>query len=223
MPKALIIGGHGKIALLATPKLIARGFDVTSLIRKPEQVPDIDALGATPLVRDLTSLSGDDWDELLAGFDVVIWSAGAGGGSPERTYAVDRDAALTVIGSLERLHARGVTPRYLNVSYVGATTHTVPDDDSFFPYADAKKTVDERLNSTTGLDVAILGPTALTSEPATGWSPVNTREHPEWTTTTSRDLVAEVIAELAARDTLPTDRTIEFLDGDRPVSEIGLG
>ena len=222
MSDALIIGGHGKVALLAAPKLIDRGFAVTSMIRKPEQSEDIEALGATPLVLDLTRVTPDEWDALLARFDVVIWSAGAGGGAPERTYAVDRDAALAVIDSLERLRDAGKAPRYLNVSYVGATKHSVPEDDSFFPYADSKKTVDDRLNSTEGLDYAILGPAALTLEPASGWAPVDAAtENPEWSTETSRDLVAEVIAELAARDTLPENRTVEFIDGPNPVSEIG--
>jgi nucleoside-diphosphate-sugar epimerase len=222
MSDALIIGGHGKVALLATPKLIDRGFAVTSVIRKPEQSEDIEALGATPLVLDLTRITPDAWDALLGRFDVVIWSAGAGGGAAERTYAVDRDAALAVIASLERLRDAGKAPRYLNVSYVGATKHSVPEDDSFFPYADAKKIVDDRLNSTTGLDYAILGPAALTLEPSTGWAPVDAAaDDPEWSTETSRELVADVIAELAARETLPADRTVEFIDGPTPVSEIG--
>ncbi|MGO3787283.1 MAG: NAD(P)H-binding protein [Corynebacterium variabile] len=222
MSDALIIGGHGKVALLAAPKLIDHGFAVTSLIRKPEQAEDIEALGATPLVLDLAQLTPDEWDALLVRFDVVIWSAGAGGGAPGRTYAVDRDAALAVIDSLERLRDAGKAPRYLNVSYVGATKHSVPEDDSFFAYADSKKTVDDRLNGTEGLDYAILGPAALTLEPSNGWAPVDAAaENPEWSTETSRELVADVIAELAARDTLPEDRTVEFIDGPNPVSEIG--
>ncbi|MGP5643029.1 NAD(P)H-binding protein [Corynebacterium variabile] len=222
MSDALIIGGHGKVALLAAPKLIDHGFAVTSLIRKPEQAEDIEALGAIPLVLDLTQLTPDEWDALLVRFDVVIWSAGAGGGAPGRTYAVDRDAALAVIDSLERLRDAGKAPRYLNVSYVGATKHSVPEDDPFFAYADSKKTVDDRLNGTEGLDYAILGPAALTLEPSNGWAPVDAAaENPEWSTETSRELVADVIAELAARDTLPENRTVEFIDGPNPVSEIG--
>jgi hypothetical protein len=173
-------------------------------------------------VLDLTRITPDAWDALLGRFDVVIWSAGAGGGAAERTYAVDRDAALAVIDSLERLRDAGKAPRYLNVSYVGATKHSVPEDDSFFPYADAKKIVDDRLNSTTGLDYAILGPAALTLEPSTGWAPVDAAaDNPEWSTETSRELVADVIAELAARETLPADRTVEFIDGPTPVSALG--
>ena len=219
MSDALIIGGHGKVALLAAPKLIDRGFAVTSLIRKPEQSEDIEALGATPLVLDLTQLTPDEWDALLVRFDVVIWSAGAGGGAPGRTYAVDRDAALAVIDSLERLRDAGKTPRFINVSYLGATHHLVPESDSFFPYADAKKTVDDRLNSTEGLEYLILGPSALTLEPAVGYA-IPTPGLPREDSHTSRELVAEIITVFADRRSLPRERTVEFVDGYLPAGEI---
>lgn len=219
MPRALIIGGHGKVALLAAPKLGDRGFEVTSVIRDPAQSSDIEATGAAPLVLDITQVTPEEWDTLLAGFDVVVWSAGAGGGAPARTYAVDRDAALAVIDSLERLRDAGTAPRYINVSYLGATHHSVPEEDSFFPYADAKKTVDDRLNVTTGLDYVILGPSALTLEPAVGYA-TPTENLPREDSHTSRELVADVITEFAGRDSLPADRTVEFVDGYLPVSEI---
>ncbi|MGO1950065.1 MAG: NAD(P)H-binding protein [Mycobacteriaceae bacterium] len=220
MTSVLIIGGHGKVGLLATPKLVDRDFEVTSLIRNPDQAQEIEALGATPLVRDVTKLTGEEWDALLSRFSVVVWTAGNGGrGGADVTYAVDRDAALAVVDSLERLRDAGKAPRYLNVSYLGATTHSVPEDNSFFPYADAKKTVDDRLNSTEGLDYLILGPTALTEEPSTGVAAAGTPEA-EGVTTSSRDLVADVLTEFAGRDELPSERTVEFVDGKGSVSEL---
>ena len=65
--KVLIIGGHGKVAQLTTSRLIRAGMDVTSLIRNPDQAPDIEALGSTPFIRDLTALSADDWAQQLKG------------------------------------------------------------------------------------------------------------------------------------------------------------
>lgn len=64
--KVLYIGGHGKVGLLAAPKLVDANLTVHSLIRNPDQVSDIEALGATAVVRDLTELSVEDWAELLA-------------------------------------------------------------------------------------------------------------------------------------------------------------
>ena len=43
----------------------------------------------------------------------------------------------------------------------------MPDDNAFFPYADAKLAADQHLRGT-GLDWTILGPGALTDAPATG-------------------------------------------------------
>lgn len=219
MPSTLIIGGHGKVARLAAPMLGDLGFSVTSVIRDRAQSADIEATGATPLVLDITEVTPEEWDTLLAGFDVIVWSAGAGGGAPERTYAVDRDAALAVIDSLERLRDAGKTPRFINVSYLGATHHQVPESDSFFPYADAKKTVDDRLNSTEGLEYLILGPSALTLEPAVGYATPTTNLPPE-DSHTSGELVAEIITVFADRNSLPGDRTVEFVDGYLPASEI---
>ena len=219
MPSTLIIGGHGKVARLAAPMLGDLGFSVTSVIRDRAQSADIEATGATPLVLDITEVTPEEWDTLLAGFDVIVWSAGAGGGAPERTYAVDRDAALAVIDSLERLRDAGKTPRFINVSYLGATHHQVPESDSFFPYADAKKTVDDRLNSTEGLEYLILGPSALTAEPAVGYA-VPSESLPREASHTSRELVAEIITVFADRSSLPRERTVEFVDGYLPASEI---
>ena len=77
--KVLYIGGHGKVGLLAAPKLVDANLTVHSLIRNPDQVADVEALGATAVVRDLTELSVEDWVELLADYDVVVWGAGNGG------------------------------------------------------------------------------------------------------------------------------------------------
>ncbi|WP_312800880.1 NAD(P)H-binding protein [Corynebacterium variabile] len=111
------------------------------------------------------------------------------------------------------------SPRFINVSYLGATHHRVPESDSFFPYADAKKTVDDRLNSTEGLEYLILGPSALTLEPAVGYA-IPTPGLPREDSHTSRELVAEIITVFADRRSLPRERTVEFVDGYLPAGEI---
>src|SRR3954463_11417283 len=91
MSRVTIIGGHGKVALLAAPLLVADGHDVTSVVRNPEHVADVEATGATAAVLDVEHASTDEIAELLRGSDVVVWSAGAGGGGPETAYAGGRD------------------------------------------------------------------------------------------------------------------------------------
>ncbi|RAF02050.1 NAD-dependent dehydratase, partial [Burkholderia multivorans] len=41
--RVVILGGHGKVALLAAPKLTAAGFAVDSVIRNPDQAADVEA------------------------------------------------------------------------------------------------------------------------------------------------------------------------------------
>jgi Trk K+ transport system NAD-binding subunit len=50
MSRVLIIGGHGKVALLAAPLLVSDGHEVTSVVRNPEHVADVEATGATAAV-----------------------------------------------------------------------------------------------------------------------------------------------------------------------------
>ncbi len=219
--KALYIGGHGKVGLLATPKLVDANLDVHSLIRNPNQVPDIEALGATPVLRDLTEISEEQWAELLGDYDVVVWGAGNGGrAGADVTWAVDRDAALASIAGMEKLAAEGKNaPAYIMISYMGATTNTTdPADEAWYAYVESKKSVDKKLNST-DLNYLILGPAALTEEPSRGITVVEDNSELTGDKHTSRDLVADVVAELASREILPAS-PLEFIDGAGSVKDI---
>ncbi|PYI67805.1 NAD-dependent dehydratase [Arthrobacter livingstonensis] len=211
MGKVMIIGGHGKIALLLAPLLKADGWDVSGVIRNATQIDDVAAAGATAVVHDVVSSSVAELAELMAGCDAVVWSAGAGGGSAERTYAVDRDAAIR---SMEAAGEAGV-PRYVMVSYLGAgADHGVPPEDGFFAYAEAKAAADQHLRGT-GLSWTILAPGALTLDEPTGTitTHINTQSR-----NTSRGNVALVAAAVLNRpDTVR--RTIEFTDGPVPIGQ----
>ena len=210
--KVLIIGGHGKVGQLTTSRLIAAGMDVTSLIRNPDQAPDVEALGATPFIRDLTGLGVDDWATQLRGYDVTIWTAGKDGASA--TYAIDRDGALTCIDALEKLQSEGVTPpRLLMVSYLGSLEHGIDPEDSFYPYADSKEAVDRRLLDS-DLEFLILAPARLTLEPAGGLEVVDNVRPQDESVTTSRELVAKVLVEMSTRETLPERQILPFVDSD---------
>ena len=207
-----IVGGHGKVALRAARILSEAGAEVYSVIRNPDHAEDVRAAGATPVVADVEKLDDDEFREVLRGSGSVVWSAGAGGGNPERTYAVDRDAAIR---SMDACVAEGVE-RYVMVSYDGAgPDHGVPEDSSFFPYAEAKAAADAHLRET-DLKWTILGPGALTDEP--GGESIGVGDDKSEDRKTSRDVVADVIAAVLRRpDTI--GRTIDFSDGDTPIGE----
>ncbi|WP_426226294.1 SDR family oxidoreductase [Pseudarthrobacter sp. DSP2-3-2b1] len=211
MTRIAIIGGHGKVALHLSTLLTGEGHSVTSIIRNPDHAADVAATGATPSVLDIENSTTAEIAGALRGHDAVVWSAGAGGGSPERTYAVDRDAAIR---SMDAAAEAGVG-RYVMVSYLGARReHGVPEDHSFFAYAEAKAAADEYLRGTE-LAWTILGPGALTDKPGTGLIEVDPL--PEGGQETSRSNTASVAA--AVLDLPETaGRTIEFRDGTLPIA-----
>lgn len=216
MSAVVIIGGHGKIALRLARILSGRGDRVTSIIRDPQQSSDIVSAGAHPVVLDVEHCGLAEFAEALSGHDAVVWAAGAGGGDPARTDAVDRAAAIE---SMQAAQRAGVS-RYVMVSYFGAgPDHGVPADSSFYPYAEAKSAADARLTAS-GLDATIVRPSRLTDESGSGAIDVNTVAAPLDKGEVSRDNVAEVIAAaLVMPSTVGT--IVEFNDGASPV-EVAL-
>lgn len=206
-----LFGGHGKVALLLSPMLVERGDTVSAVFRNPDHFGDVRETGAEPVLVDIENLDVAALASVVTGHDAVVWSAGAGGGSPERTRAVDRDAAIRSMQAAERAGIR----RYVMVSYLGARPdHGVPHDNPFFAYAEAKAAADAYLKES-DLDWTILGPSTLTLDPPTGRIEVGddlpARQMP-------RADVAAVIAETLRRDDT-IGRFIGFNTGEQPIAE----
>ena len=205
-----VIGGHGKVALLAAPLLAEAGHVVHAVIRSPEQQAEVEARGAQPVLADIEALDAGGWEDLLRGKDAVIWTAGAGGGNPQRTYAVDRDAAIASMDAAARVGAR----RYVMVSYFGAgPEHGVAQDSSFFPYAEAKAAADQHLRGTE-LDWTILAPSGLTLEEPTGRIDTEASKGGQ----VSRANVARVIA-ASLEHPQAVGQFIAFNDGETDVDQ----
>ena len=213
--RTTIIGGHGKVALRLARLLTGTGHEVTSWVRNPGHVADVEGTGARALVADVERLDVDEMAARLSGQDAVVWSAGAGGGDPARTYAVDRDAAIRSVAAAE---AAGVG-RYVMVSYFyRRPEHGVPPDSSFFPYAEAKAAADSFLRGS-GLAWTILGPSRLTDAPGTG--SIEVAEPGSSTVgpgSVSRDDVAAVAAYVLEHPGT-VGRTIDFNNGAVAVAE----
>jgi uncharacterized protein YbjT (DUF2867 family) len=165
---------------------------------------------ALPLVLDLEARSDDALRHAVAGYDALVWSAGAGGGDASRTYAVDRDAAIRTMDAAE---AAGVR-RFVMVSWIGSVPdHGVDPDSSFFAYADAKLAADDHLRGS-GLAWTILGPGTLTLDPPTGRIDV----HPGPDASVPRaDVAAAVVG--ALDDDATVGEFIRFGSGDVPIAE----
>ncbi|MEA5454073.1 SDR family oxidoreductase [Sinomonas sp. JGH33] len=211
MARIAVIGGHGKVALLLEPLLAARGDAVTAIIRNRDHTTAVAAAGAHPVVADVETLDTAGIAELLAGHNAVVWSAGAGGGNPARTYAVDRDAAIRSMDAAEQAGVK----RYVMVSYLGARAdHGVPPEHSFFPYAEAKAAADDHLRHT-DLDWTIVAPSALTLDPGTGR--IDLADHANSSRVSRADVAAVVAAVLETPGTI--GKFVGFNQGHTPIAE----
>lgn len=218
MSRIAIVGGHGKIALLLSEQLQAAQHEVTSFVRNHEHDSDVSAAGGQPVLLDIEKSTTEEIAAQLRGHDAVVFSAGAGGGKPERTQAVDRDAAIRCVDAA----AQAGVNRFLMVSFFGATvSHELPEENDFYAYAQAKGEADDYLRSS-DLQYVIVGPSGLTTEEPTGQIDVYSR--PDAMSgagkgaETSRGNVALVLAALVDA-TAATRTTIDFTDGSTPIDQ----
>ncbi|XVV13915.1 SDR family oxidoreductase [Actinoplanes sp. CA-131856] len=206
--RVLVVGGHGKVARLLLPRL----DEATTVFRNADHTAEVAATGAKPVVFDVERASVEEMATLFEGHDAIVWSAGAGGGDPARTYAVDRDAAIRSMDAA----ARAGVDRYVMVSYFGAgPEHGVPPENGFFPYAEAKAAADTHLRESR-LNWTILGPSALTDAAGTGR--IETAEQGATSGSVSRDDVAAVVVEVLGEPSTH-GRTINFNNGATPIPE----
>jgi len=163
--RVVIAGGHGKIALLLTARLAARGDTVMGIVRNPDHVDDVRAAGGDAVVVDLEQVGVDEVAAVLVGADVVVFAAGAGPGSgTARKDTVDRGAAVLVADAAETAEVL----RFLQVSAMGLDRADDPGTDEVFATYLRAKDAAERDLMARRLEWTILRPGRLTDEPATG-------------------------------------------------------
>lgn len=83
--RVLLLGGHGKVSLHLTPLLLAKNWDLTSVVRNPAHEEEIIKLGDNQpgkvdvLIESLENVkSENDAQKVLDKVkpDIVVWSAG---------------------------------------------------------------------------------------------------------------------------------------------------
>lgn len=158
--RIVIAGGHGQIALRLERLLAESGHEAIGLIRNPDQVADLDDVGAQAVVLDLEQAEIAAVAEAIEGADAVVFAAGGGPNSgAARKETVDRDAAVLLADAAERAGVR----RYLMVSSMGAEQADPASDDVFQVYLRAKRDADENLRRR-DLDWTIVKPGTLIDE-----------------------------------------------------------
>jgi nucleoside-diphosphate-sugar epimerase len=210
--RVAIAGAHGKIGLLLTARLAARGDTTIGLIRNPDHAQDIRAQGGEPTVCDLEHATIAEIATAIAGSDAVVFAAGAGPGSgAERKLTMDRDGAIKLLEAATQTSV----PRYLMVSSVGA--ENPPDGDEVFSvYLRAKAQADAAV-SAGDRDFTIVRPGALTDDPGTGLVRADSAPFRD---RVPRDDVAAVL-EALLHDT-PASRQIFYLNAGQDTIERAL-
>ncbi|RHZ43324.1 uncharacterized protein CDV56_100036 [Aspergillus thermomutatus] len=167
--RVLLFGGNGRVARAMTSLMVARSWDVTSVIRNPQQELDILRLGAHGPGRldvlhcDLRHIeSPDDATRLLEKVqpNCVVFAAG----SFSNPYEIDRDVAQRIIQASGRADYRDIK-EYLweSNSYPSVKDSKLQADEHLVAVARQRE-----LRGSPGLQAISLRPSWLLTSPATG-------------------------------------------------------
>ncbi|KAF5347317.1 hypothetical protein D9756_009915 [Leucocoprinus leucothites] len=228
--KAIIIGGHGNVALRLAKFLTQASHQTTSLIRKPEHESDIKGVGAQPLLLSLEDAPTSDFAAAFEGKDVVYFCAGAGGkGGEERTKKVDYEGAVKVFDAIEQVKEAAKRPRLVLLSAIDSRdpqkfpAHYDEQDkeiskkyrETLATFVHWKYEADKNLVQRTTFKWTILRPGTLKDEPGTGKATIGrTHLRPG----IPRDDVAKTLALLIDREAA-AGLTIDLVGGETPIEE----
>lgn len=210
--RILIAGAHGKTARRLTRMLVEEGHEVRGLVRKEEQMGDVEADGAEAVLVDLEAeeVAGRVGDA-VEGCDAIVFAAGAGPGSGvERKETMDYGGAAKLV---EAAGERGVG-RYLMLSAMGAGD---PEGgpEAMRPYLRAKARADELLEGSS-LDYTVIRPGSLTDDGGTGT--IEAAEKLDRRGEIPREDVARTFA-VALEDESTYHKTFDILAGGTPIHE----
>lgn len=210
MARVFVLGATGATGSRLVQKLTARGDHTLALHRAPRQAAQLSAVGATPVLGDLTDLKASALAGHLHGCDAVVFTAGAPDQGPQAADAVDgRGLAIAADAALEA----GVQ-RFVHLSAFPDAWRGGGMGADFEHYMKVKRQADVHL-AATSLDWVIIRPGTLTNRPGTGavrlGPAIEFGDVP-------RDDVAAVLAEVVHQPGI--SRTIlELTGGPVPVPE----
>ncbi|MFS7382113.1 SDR family oxidoreductase [Rahnella inusitata] len=212
MTKVAIVGAHGQIGKLIIKHLRAQGLEAIGIVRKPEQLSQMEALGADPVLVDIENASAQELANRLKGADAVVFAAGAGGGSTaERKHTVDYAGSVLLAQAAQLAGIR----RYVQISAIGVDDPLKPDTEPVWKaYVEAKRDADIELRKS-GLDWTIIRPGPLTDDAATGLVTLN--EHAGRGEVTREDVALVVVAVLQTPSSI--GKQWELRGGDTPVRD----
>ena len=208
MSNVFVIGATGKIGKRLSPMLVSAGHNVTGLSRSSANDNWYQQNQVASVNGDIIDISVEELSDLMAGHDVVVFSAGAAGSGLDRTQAIDGDGPVKVIEAMKRNNIR----RLYLVSAFPEAGRKKDLGEGFEFYMEVKKQADAEV-AATSLDWVIVRPGTLLDEEGDGAVSLG-KAIPYGTV--KRGNVAKVLAILID---LPLIRReiIELTDGDEAV------
>lgn len=212
MSRIAIVGGHGNIARLLVPLLVADGHVPVSLVRNPDHVAELKQLGAETALLDIEASDESAFAAAFEGADAVVFAAGGGpDGKIERKKTVDLGGSLKSIAGATQAGVR----RFVQISAIGVDD-PLPDDtaDVWKAYVEAKRDADVALRAS-DLDWTIIRPGGLTDDPPTGH--VTLAKRVDRAEVPRADVAAVVAAALDEPSTIK--KQWELISGPTPIPE----
>lgn len=209
MQTIFIVGSTGKVGLRLVKKLRSMGHVVNGLHRNDQQSSLLKDNGAIPIKGSLTTITVEQLAEKMAGNDVVVFTAGAGGAGIEVTNAVDGTGLELAVNAAKLAGIR----RFILVSVFPEAARNKGLSEGFENYISVKKTADAYLVAS-DLDWVILRPGTLTDEKGSG--KINADLAIIYGAVT-RDDVATSLAELINQPDV-NHKIIELTQGEMPIA-----
>lgn len=210
MSTVFIVGAAGKVGRHLVKQLADKRHRVLALHRRAEQGAELEALGASPVTGDLTATDVAALAAQMAGSDVVVFTAGAGGAGVEVTNAIDGRGLELAVDAARQAGVR----RFLLVSAFPEAGRNKGMGEGFENYMTVKKRADVYL-AATDLDWVILRPGTLSDAPGTGR--VSAGPAIAYGDIPRADVAATLVALVEHPEVRRT--IIELTEGDRPVED----
>ncbi len=201
--KVLVIGSARGTGRQLVEQAVAAGHRVRAMVRDPAQAPELEGVGATPVVGDLEG----DLDHAFEDVDAVAFCAGSGSSTgADATLRVDLHGAVRTIDACLDQGIR----RYVMLSAIAADD-PLRGRPQLRHYLAAKHAAD-RILLGSGLDATVVRPGGLTNDPATGMVKVGVPRLPVRGTIPRADVAATMLGCLGRPATVGA--VFELISGD---------
>ena len=211
--KVIIIGANGKVGRLITQQMKASAhFEPTAFIRKEAQKSYFENLGVATVVDSLEN-SEEHLQEVLKGYDAVVFTAGSGASTGyDKTIEIDLYAAIKIINASKKNHVK----RFVMIGAAFSDQPSYWTKQNMKPYYIAKHLADKELVKS-GLDYTILRPVRLTDDENAGTIQITSNPN-ELNDVIPRKAVAQVVIS-SLKNSKTVNKIMEMSEGEFGVEQ----